>query len=61
MHPSQRTKVHQVIGGEDGALIVLDDEHGVVFVTQGLESLNEPFCVTLVQANGRLIKHIQGA
>ena len=45
----------------DRLLIVLDHEHGVAEIAEPGERVDQPSVVTLVQADRRLVEHIQGA
>ena len=53
--------IHQMIGAADGILIMLDDQHGIAEVTQAPQRDKQPFIVALMQADGRLVQHIQHA
>ena len=46
---------------EDRVLVVLDDDHGVADVAQVLERLEQARVVALVQADGRLVEHVEHA
>ncbi len=50
--------VEHVIGGADGVLVVLDDDHRVAQVAQPLEGLEQTVVVALVQADRRLVEDI---
>ena len=54
-----RTHVDDVIGGADGVLVMLDDEHGVAEVAQPLEGEQQPVVVALVQADARLVEDVE--
>ena len=45
--------------GQDGILIMLDDDHGVAEITQALERLQQAFIVALVQADAGLIQDVK--
>ena len=45
----------------DRLLVVLDDEHGVAEVAQPHQRVDEPAVVALVQADRRLVEHVQHA
>ena len=45
----------------DRVLVVLDDEHGVAEVAQAVQRLDEAVVVALVQADGRLVEHVEHA
>ena len=55
------THIDDVVGGADGVLVVLDDDHGVALVAQALERVYEPVVVALVQADGGLVEDIEHA
>ena len=54
-------EVHHVVGAANGFLIVLDDEHGVAQVAQFFERGNQAVVVARVQADGRLVQHVEHA
>ena len=56
-----RPDVDDPIARLDGLLVVLDDNEGVAEVAQRLERLDEPTVVSLVQADRRLVEHVQHA
>ena len=53
--------VDHVVGDPDRLLVVLDDEHGVAEVAQADERLDEAAVVALVQADRRLVEHVEHA
>ena len=53
--------VDHVVGDPDGVLVVLDHEHGVAEVAQADEGVDEPLVVALVQADRRLVEHVEHA
>ncbi len=55
------TQVEDPVGREDGLVIVLDDQDGVAQIAQALEGAQQAGVVARVQADGRLIQHIQHA
>ena len=59
VHPRPRADVHDVVGGADGVLVVLDHDHRVAQVPQVLEGGDQLVVVPLVQADGGLVQHIQ--
>ena len=63
--PPARTRagadVEDVVGGADGVLVVLDDDHGVAQVAQAAQGGDEPVVVALVQADAGLVEHVQHA
>ena len=56
-----RPEVDDVVRRRDRRLVVLDDEHGVAQVAQPLERAEEPVVVALVQADARLVQHVEHA
>ena len=40
---------------------MFDDQHCVAKIAQRLENINQPLRIARVQADGRLIEHVQGA
>ncbi len=55
------TEVDDVVGLEDGLLVVLDDDHRVADVPERLERREQPLIVTLMQAYRRLIQDVHDA
>ena len=53
--------IDHVIGGADGVLVVLDHDHGVAEVAQPLQRFQQPRIVALVQADRRLVEHVEHA
>ena len=53
--------VDDVVGGADGVLVVLDHDHGVAEVAQPLQRFEQPRVVALVQADRRLVEHVEHA
>ncbi len=51
--------VDHVVGGADGLFVVLDDDDGVAQVAQADQGVDQLAVVPLVQADGRLVEHIQ--
>ena len=54
-------EVDEVVGDEHRLLVVLDDEDGVAEVAQALERPDELGVVALVQADRRLVEHVEHA
>src|SRR5690606_41848807 len=56
---SARTRAHvdDVVGGEDGVAVVLDDEHAVALHDEPTQRLEETIVVAGVQAHARLRQH----
>ena len=53
--------VEHVVGGADGVLVMLDHDHGVAEVAQALEGFEQARIVALVQADRRLVEHVEHA
>ena len=53
--------VDDVVGGEDGLAIVLDDDDGVAEVAQAGLRLDEARVVARVEADARLVEHVEDA
>ena len=56
-----RADVDDPVGDPDGVLVVLDDDQGVAQVAQPDQGLDQPVVVALVQADGRLVEHVEHA
>ena len=56
-----RTDVDDVVGDADRLLVVLDDDHGVAEVAQPHQRVDQPLVVALVQADRRLVEHVEHA
>ena len=54
-------EVDDVVGPLHDGVVVLDDEQGVALVAQRLERGDEPLVVAGVQADGRLVEHVEHA
>ena len=59
--PAPGPEIDQIVGGADRLLVVLDDEHGVAEVAQLAERAEQPPVVALVQADRRLVEHVEHA
>ena len=53
--------VEHMVGGADGVLVVLDDDHGVAEVAQPPQRFEQPRVVALVQADRGLVQHVEHA
>ena len=51
--------VDDPVGGADGVFVVLDDDERVAQVAQRDERVDEPPVVALVQADARLVEHVE--
>ena len=56
-----RADVDDVVGRADRVLVVLDDDHGVAEVAQVAQRLEQARVVALVQADRRLVEHVEHA
>ena len=56
-----RPQVHHVVGRADRLLVVLDDDHGVAEIAQPRQRGEQLPVVALVQADRRLVEHVQDA
>ena len=56
-----RAEIDQVVGRANRLLVVLDDEHGVAEIAQLAERGEQPPVVALVQADRRLVEHVEHA
>ena len=59
--PGPRPQIDHVVGGPDGLLVVLDHHHRVPEVAQPPQRRQQQPVVPLVQADGRLVEHVQHA
>src|SRR5579875_296729 len=57
----RRPHVDEIIGGADRLLVVLDHQHRVAEVAKAFERLQKPVVVALMQADRRLVEHIEHA
>ena len=53
--------VDDVVGGRDGVVVVLDDEHGVAEVAEAFERGDEAFVVALVESDARFVEDVEDA
>jgi hypothetical protein len=56
-----RAQVDHIIRAADGFFIVLDHEHGVAQVAQVFERGEQPAVVAMMQADRRLVQHVEHA
>ena len=59
--PAPGPRSTHVVGGADRLLVVLDHDHRVAQVAQALQRVEQPRVVALVQADGRLVQHVEHA
>ena len=55
------SQIDDVIGDADHVGVVLDDDHGVALVAELPEDVDEPLVVARVQADRRLVEHVERA
>ncbi len=53
--------VDDIVGRQDRVLVMLDDDHGVAEVAQVLQRVEQAGVVALVQADRRLVQHVEHA
>ena len=61
VHAGARADVDDIIGGPDRVLVVLDHDHRIAEAAQAPERVEQPRVVALVQADRRLVEHIEHA
>ncbi len=61
MHTRARAEVDNMIGGEYGFLVMLDDDYRVARIAQVNECVEQPFVVALMQADRRLVQNVHDA
>jgi hypothetical protein len=54
-------EVDDPVGGADGVLVVLDDDHRVALVADLEERREQPLVVALVEADAGLVEHVHDA
>ena len=57
--PRPRPDVDHMVGDADRLLVVLHDDDGVAEFAEAHERVDEPAVVPLVQADGRLVEHVE--
>ena len=61
MHARAGADVDDIVRRPDRVLVVLDDDHRVAEVAQAPQRVEEPRVVALVQADRRLVEHVEDA
>ena len=61
MHACARADVEDVVRLADRFLVMLHDDHGIPLIAEVLERGQKPPVVALVQADGRLVEHVENA
>src|SRR5665213_2752879 len=56
-----RAQVEHVVGVTNGFFVVFHHQHGITEVAQPFEGLDQAVIVSLVQADGWLVEHIENA
>ena len=59
--PGAGAEVDDVVGVADRVLVVLDDDHRVAEIAQALERFEQAVVVALVEADRRLVEHVEHA
>ncbi len=61
MHAGSRADIDHIVGSQDRILVMLDHDHRIADVAQMLERIEQPGVVALVQADRRLVEHVEHA
>ncbi len=61
MHAGARADVDHIVGGPDRVLVMLDHDHRVAEVAQPPQRVEQPRVVALMQADRRLVEHVEHA
>ena len=61
MHAGAGADIDDIIGGPDRVLVMLDDDHRIAEAAQAPQRIEEPRVVALMQADRRLVEHIEHA
>ena len=61
MDAGGRADVDDIVGGQDRVLVMLDDDDRVAEVAQVLQRVEQAGIVALVQADRRLVEHVEHA
>ena len=61
VHAGAGADVDDIVGGEDRVLVVLDDDHRVAEFAQAPQRVEQARVVALVQADRRLVEHVEHA
>ena len=61
VHARAGAEIDDPVGVADRVLVVLDHDHGVAEIAQALEGFEQPVVVALVQADARLVEHVEHA
>ena len=59
--PGARADVDHVIGRQDRVLVVLDHDDAVAEAAEAPQRIEQPFVVPLVEADRRLVEHVEHA
>ena len=61
MDAGARAHIDEIIGAADRVLVMLDDDHGVAEIAQPFQRREQPVVVALMQADRRLVEHVEHA
>ncbi len=61
MHAGAGADIDDIVGGEDGVLVMLDDDDGIAEVAQAPQGLEQAGIVALMQADRGLVEHVEHA
>ena len=59
MNACRRTDIQEIVGGENGILVMLNDNDRVAEIAQMVKRIEQARVVALVQANGRFVKNVE--
>ncbi len=59
MHAGAGADVEDVVGQQDGVLVMLDHDHGIAQVAKPLQRVEQAGVVALVQADRGLVEHVE--
>ena len=59
--PRPGANINDIVSTSYGFLVMLNNNHGIANVSQSLERSDSAFVVTLMQADGRFVQHIEHA
>ena len=59
MHAGARSDIDDIIGIEDGVLVMLDDDHRIAEIAQPAQGFQQPEIIALVQADRGFVEHIE--
>ena len=59
MDTGRGTKIDDIVGGQDGLLVVFDNDHRIAQVAQSAKAFQQAGIVALVQADRGLVEHVE--